>query len=65
MVSGAVECGGGGVCDWSCDRWWCAVECGGGVGGGEEEEECARRHGAKLQLVLLPRRQRAPMRYSH
>ena len=49
----------------SCDCWCCAVERGSGVGGGEEEEECVRRHGAKLQLVLLPRRQRAPMRYSH
>ena len=49
----------------SCDGRCGAVECGSGVGGGEEEEECVRRHGAKLQLVLLPRRQRAPMRYSH
>ena len=49
----------------SCDCWCCAVERGSGVGGGEEEEECVRRHGAKLQLPLLARRQRAPMRYSH
>ena len=46
----------------SCDCWCCTVECGGSVGSGYEEEECARRHGAKLQLLLLARRQRAPMR---
>ena len=49
----------------SCDCWYSAVECGGGVGSGEEEEECVWRHGAKLQLALLARRKRAPMRYSH